>query len=243
MMGRDDKVDETRNGRSAPVENQGSPDRPGTVSRPRPVRDMEWPTGTHIYCLGSPHGDDQIGWRVGERLRQVFPEAASAVHLLKDVWQLVDFLGLSRRAIVIDAFEIREELSSVESSKEVSAGTVLQLTWPDPRLEDLRSHSTHGGSVAEALQLAEAVQRLPRVVTILGVAAWHFAPTADASADVRSAIPELLQRIEAEFAGWRDADRSGGAPEAAAREDSGENQDRGECADRSESDLDEEASS
>jgi hydrogenase maturation protease len=159
--------------------------------------DGSWPTGTQVLCLGSPHGDDQIGWRVGEALHHDFPHAQAAIHLLRDVWQLVDYLRLGSRVLIIDACQGQDGPGSGRA--EEPCGTVTRLTWPDARLQDLRSNSTHGGSLVEALRMAEVVNRLPREVVILAVRARQFAPSAEPAPELLASLPEVVRRIRQEL--------------------------------------------
>jgi hydrogenase maturation protease len=156
-----------------------------------------WPEGVQVFCLGSPHGDDQVGWLTGDALRKQAPAGTSQIHFLNHAWQLAGYLDRCQRAILIDACcPISEAETGLE--KPLPIGTIMRMGWPDERLSLLRSHSTHRSSVTEALELAATLDWLPGEVLVLGIVSAQFEPGSGPSPEIVGTIPQLVQVILSE---------------------------------------------
>jgi hydrogenase maturation protease len=141
-----------------------------------------------VVAVGSPHGDDQAGWQLIERLRQEEVPGLEAACVPEP-------LGL------LDHLEGCEALVLVDACRSGAApGTIVRLDWPDPRLEACGSASTHGFGVARVLALAATLGRLPSRVVILGIEADACRPGAEISPAVTDAL-ESLQRLVLREAG------------------------------------------
>jgi len=136
-----------------------------------------------VVAIGSPHGDDQAGWRIAERFRDRGNVNAGVV-ALSDASQLLESIDKCDRLIVVDA--------CCGSGK---PGTVTRLEWPDERIVERHSHSTHGIGVADVLQLAESLDRLPREVLIFGIELSQCQPGLPLSDVVECALSELEEKI------------------------------------------------
>ncbi len=110
-----------------------------------------------VIGLGSPHGDDAVGWQVVERLREKF-ERSVTLRTIREPLQLLDFMNPAARFWILDACQ-----------SGAPVGTVHRFHWPSDQLENVRSTSTHATSLAMALQLAEVLGKLPAQITILAV--------------------------------------------------------------------------
>lgn len=134
-----------------------------------------------ILGLGSPHGDDQLGWIVVQRCTSV---PACECRLLKHPWDLVDALESGDVAVVVDAFQ-----------GGAPPGTIYQMGEAD--LEDVpaRSMSSHGGSLAEAIRFARLLEPSLGEIQLLGIEIEQSEPAAKLSPAVKSAIPQLVARI------------------------------------------------
>lgn len=111
---------------------------------------------TLIVGLGSPHGDDQIGWRVAERLLETMDAAESvSIRRAASPSDLLDWLDGVEQLIVCDACQ-----------RISSPCTVHCWRWPDAPLGRLRNDSTHGLSLADVLNVADELKRLPNDVVI-----------------------------------------------------------------------------
>jgi hydrogenase maturation protease len=138
-----------------------------------------------IVAVGSSHGDDQIGWRVIERLqRKTLPGILATA--VSEAVRVLDHLGCET-LVLVDACR-----------SGARAGTIHRLSWPDPRLQGQNNLSTHGFGVIQALELAAALGCLPPHVVLLGVEALACSATAQMSLPVRRALPKLYRRVLAE---------------------------------------------
>ena len=136
-----------------------------------------------VLGFGSPHGDDQAGWRVVERLQR-HSGLAAVVRAAADPLQLVDVDASCFALIVVDA-----------CSSGVAAGTISRLEWPDSRIGQQHGRSSHSLSVAEAIALAAQIGRLPDRVIVIGIEMGRAEPVATLSPEVASALPDLERQI------------------------------------------------
>ena len=105
---------------------------------------------TLIAGLGSPHGDDQLGWVAIDLLRPRLPAGISA-QKIRGGFDLIEYLDGHDAAVLIDA-----------ASPAGRPGSIRSFTWPCPELDQCILLSSHGLGLVEAIQLAEALGRLPR---------------------------------------------------------------------------------
>lgn len=143
-----------------------------------------------ILALGSPHGDDQVAWRVVDNLAR---DSSSTYRALSTPtpWDILEHLSPERRVIVLDAC-----CSGAEP------GTVFRVTGA--HFEQLRGDrmSTHGGDLAAILRLAGALGRLPQVLVILAVEIASAEPTSELSEQGRQAVIELERQVRQELSQW-----------------------------------------
>jgi hydrogenase maturation protease len=149
-----------------------------------------WPANRFSACIvavGSPHGDDQIAWRVVERLR---PKSVPGIQVVavSDPLAVLDYVERCSTLILVDACR-----------SGARAGTIHRFFWPDPRLQEQHYFSTHGFGVVKALELAAALGRLPAHVVLFGVEVQTCRPAAPMSFPVRRALPKLYRHVLAEI--------------------------------------------
>ncbi len=141
-----------------------------------------------VIGVGSPHGDDQVGWRVIDRLRDAnFP--TDALCAISDPVDMLEHLEGVSRLIVVDGCQS----GSIP-------GKVRRLEWEDGRICTHHGASTHRISLIHTLQLARALGRLPRQVTLFTVEIESCRPQRDLSPAVWAALPELTRLIGTELA-------------------------------------------
>jgi hydrogenase maturation protease len=143
--------------------------------------------GVVIAGFGSPHGDDQAGWRLIEMLQQR-PELPARVVAVREATELLEELGGCRKLVVVDACRCGGRM-----------GTITRLEWPDPRIEQQHSHSSHGMGVCCALRLAERLGRLPPEVEVYGIEIAEWEPGHEITFEVLEAVKELDAVISAEL--------------------------------------------
>jgi hydrogenase maturation protease len=144
---------------------------------------------TLVVGLGSPHGDDRLGWVAVERLRPRLPAGVLALALGSGL-ELLDCLGDHDRAVVIDAV-----------SPAGRPGTIRCFDWPCPELAARAPGSTHGLGLVEALRLAELLGRLPRRVAISTIEAQQTSPGAPLSESVMQALDMVVETVLLSLAG------------------------------------------
>jgi len=136
-----------------------------------------------VVGVGTAHGDDAVGLEAVRLLQaQLSPDAAIDFHFLDSPQRLVDLVEGVESLVVIDAFR----------SAGGNPGTIHSLVWPDAQLTSLRTTSTHGFGIVEALQLADALsQPCPKIV-IQGIEIDRTLPSDSMSPAVAAALPALI---------------------------------------------------
>jgi hydrogenase maturation protease len=141
---------------------------------------------TLIIGVGSPFGDDRVGWDVVSALeaqpwfRALPPGRVQTCVCDRPGVGLIQFLHRRGEVIIVDAARGREP------------GSVHWLTAADTQA--LRPASSHGFGVAEALGLAAALGQTPDAVHVLAVGVSEF-ESGRLSGPVRDAVPRALHRI------------------------------------------------
>jgi hydrogenase maturation protease len=144
---------------------------------------------TVIVGVGSPHGDDQLGWLAIDRLRPRLSSGTSAEKVHGGV-EILEILEGHDAAVIIDS-----------ARPAGLPGTRRVFTWPCPELAQVASVSTHSLGVVEALNLAETIGSLPRCVRIHTIEAHDTSPGAQLSASVADRLDDLVDGV------LRDLDR------------------------------------
>lgn len=136
-----------------------------------------------VAGLGSPHGDDQAGWIVVDRIRPWLPTGMSARKLATPL-ELVELVDGWQRLVVIDAAQLGEQ-----------PGALRHFRWPFTALTGSVKHGTHGLGLVEALRLAEALGCLPAQIDLYTVEARDVSAGQGISLAVRDRIGELADII------------------------------------------------
>ena len=142
-----------------------------------------------IGCGNAERGDDQAGALVACRLREHGIEAEAvdggALEFLQ-AW------GEEPDVIVIDAVVTGAAL-----------GTVFRWDAGSLALPHKAAISSHGFGLAEAIQLARILGRLPRRLQVFGIEAREFAIGASMSPEVRKAAEDLADSLANELVAVR----------------------------------------
>lgn len=148
---------------------------------------------TIVVGLGSPHGDDQIGWRVAEEIEgRLTPEVD--VRCLTVPIDLTHALDGYQKAILIDACRPRGD-----------SPRITRWQWPSPEIALIRASGTHAFGLPETLAMMERLGSLPGDVIIWGIAGEDFAPGTELSESLRLAIPEFVEQIIDRDLAWAPA--------------------------------------
>lgn len=143
-----------------------------------------------IIGIGSPFGDDQIGWRVVEAiaksaLMNLLPADKVSMYTLdRPGISLIQYMQSAELIILIDAMR----------SKQCIPGTVkcLDVSHLANVIETL---SCHGFGVADALQLAKELNLLPPKLLIYGI---EISPASTITANnefINQIILQVLQNL------------------------------------------------
>lgn len=160
---------------------------------------MSTQKGYLIAGLGSTHGDDQAGWRVIDQLAakvnsDVRCAKATVPHDILDWMTGIDSLHLVD-ACQPDASQ-PDACQSLESVVRVSASQPsVDLHW------NSRSLGSHQLEIVTVLQLAEALNLLPRCVTLWGVPGQSFQPNGSLSDRCAIGVRCCAEQIRQEVGG------------------------------------------
>jgi hydrogenase maturation protease len=136
-----------------------------------------------VIGIGSPHGDDQVGWSVIAYLKQQGEEIA-ALQTLVDPIDLIEQLDGVSRLLIVDGCRSGQEV-----------GTLTRFDAEDPRFLESTGHSTHRISLSETLDLARTLRRLPGWVKVFGVEVDQCRPQAAMDSRLEQAVPRIAQEI------------------------------------------------
>jgi hydrogenase maturation protease len=141
-----------------------------------------------IIGVGSPHGNDAIGWRVVEGLQMAMDERV-AIRAVMEPTQLLDHLDGCTNLWIVDACRCGQ-----------SQGEITRWAWPEDTREIARdASSTHTMSLPAVLELAAALGKLPERIVIFAVEIGSHALVGEEMCDeVAAAAMELVERVREE---------------------------------------------
>ena len=145
-----------------------------------------------VVGVGNPdRGDDGVGPAVVDELAQ---RALASLDLL--------VVRLPTR--LADAWEGRDDVVVVDAVRTGrEAGSVVVERVGENRLARSGVAGTHGFGVADAIELARAIDALPARVTVVGVEAADFTPGSSLSPRVASAVQPAADAVVACVEGSR----------------------------------------
>jgi hydrogenase maturation protease len=142
-----------------------------------------------VIGVGSPLGDDRLGWRVAELLGKAVESDAVSIRICdRPGALLLDAWGDAERLVLVDAMRSGARPGSLHRLAASEIGDA-----PD-------GASSHGFGVAAALALARALGRDLSQVTVFGVEMSPEQQGDALSEPVRAALPALAEQIAAEIA-------------------------------------------
>jgi hydrogenase maturation protease len=130
-----------------------------------------------VIGVGNPwRGDDAVGLVVAQRLRTELPETVDVLEREGEPTSLIDAWDGADAVWLVDAV-----------SSGAPPGTVHRLDARDELPAELFRASTHHLGLAEAVELARAVGRLPPRLVVYGIEGASFATGARLSPEVAAA--------------------------------------------------------
>lgn len=155
-----------------------------------------------VIGIGSPFGDDRIGWQVASILQQqkdiqrFIPDqlhiecsdrpGINLLHLLQggEIVFLIDAVKMGGVIGAIYRFE-NKEIETVETSL-----------------------SSHGFGVGQTLELGRLLTKLPETIILFGVEVAHIKEQFEISKDIHESIEKLVKMIEQEILDILNPERS-----------------------------------
>lgn len=129
--------------------------------------------------LGSPHGDDRVGWEVIDRLavRTQLPAAKA-----RDGVELLQMISGQVQVLVIDA-----------AAPSGHPGRMRQFEWPVHDLDIASLVSSHGLGVVDALRMAQTLGCAPHRAIVITIEASQTGPLCFLSDEVERSIDRLVE--------------------------------------------------
>ncbi len=154
---------------------------------------------TLFVGIGSPHGDDRVGWMVADELLG----RAIAVRKASTPSQLLDWLDRIDRLIVCDACQPvanRQVQATGDSAPPADTSTasppnVHCWKWPTLNVAQLRSAGSHAFGLPQVLELADKLGKLPDGVVVFGVEGTRFDAFAELSANLQANFERIVSEI------------------------------------------------
>ena len=144
---------------------------------------------TLVVGIGSPHGDDQAGWLLIERLssyqlRDVSLRKAAVPH------NLFDWTDDCTALHVVDACPIEDDLHRIEVRDQLSMARVNKLS-PDK--------SSHDLGVATVIDLGRSLGVLPHKIIVWAIPGTEFEPGQPVTTLCQQQIDQCVVRIAGEL--------------------------------------------
>lgn len=150
-------------------------------------------SGIRIIGIGSPFGDDRIGWEVIDAIERggmIAGLPSGTVTALRCSQPATDLLPMMSGA---DAVFLIDGVKSGAAPGVLRKVDISELCAENGKL------SSHGLGVQESLALARALGLLPQAIVIYGVEIGEVGPEQGISREVLAAIPLLLREIETDL--------------------------------------------
>jgi len=149
-----------------------------------------------VIGIGNPwRRDDAAGLAAARRLQEILPADVDVREEAGEPTALIDALDGADAVWLVDAV-----------SSGVEAGTVHRVDASQRALPaELFAPSTHHFGLAEAIELARALGRLPRTAVAFGIEGSTFEAGDGLSPPVDAAVGEVAERVRAEVAAWTGA--------------------------------------
>lgn len=147
-------------------------------------------TRTVVIGIGNPlRGDDAAGVAVAERLRPRVPEGVEVVACNQEPSRLIEAWEGADGVVLVD---------SVSSG--APPGTLHRFEAGEEALPARSFHSsTHAIGIADTIELARALGRLPRRVRVYGIEAGRYGNGTSLTSAVESAVAFLVAEVLADL--------------------------------------------
>lgn len=149
--------------------------------------------GVFIIGVGNDYrGDDAVGLRIAREMQKDAPDYVKVIEQGGGGAALMESWGNAHAAIVIDAI--------CSGARPATIHRFDVHAQPIPA--NLFHSSTHAFGVAEAIELARALNRLPPRMIVYGIEGACFGAGIGLSPAVEAVIPEALRRVRRDIEGF-----------------------------------------
>lgn len=151
--------------------------------------------GPLVVGLGSPDlGDDAVGVTVGRAVAARLPSVTVVEH--EDPTALLELWAEHDPVVVVDAVRSGSPPGTLHLLETGLHGSPVSTSaWARTG-----QGGTHAIGLAEMVELARALGRLPHRLVVVGIEAEHFDPGAPLSAPVAAAVPAAVDQVAAAVA-------------------------------------------
>ena len=151
-------------------------------------------TGEKICVIGVGNafrGDDGVGLVVARRLAELALPGVTVLEQSGEGTALMEEWGEASKVIVVDAVSSGSEPGTIHRFE--AAGQPLPAVFS--------GHSTHAFGLAEAIELARQLGRLPAQLVVYGIEGKSFELGRGISAEVEAAAEILIEQLVQDLAG------------------------------------------
>ncbi|MCB9641257.1 MAG: hydrogenase maturation protease [Myxococcales bacterium] len=143
-----------------------------------------------LFGIGNPfRSDDAVGRLVAQQLQALTSPSIGIYESDGDGAKLIDEWQGAETVYLVDA---------VSSSQ--SPGTLHRYeAHEQPLPQAIFGRSTHHWGMADAIEMARVLRKLPPRIVVYGIEAANFAYGLELSPAVQAALPELLKRLRDEL--------------------------------------------
>jgi len=160
-----------------------------TASATHSILPLPWTAASEpkhlVIGIGHPdRGDDAVGRIVADRLRRRAPPGVAVVDTDGEAARLLDLFDGADTVVMVDAARLGAE-----------PGTVRRIDAVAAPLPPMSAASTHAFGLADSIELARALGRLPRRCVVFAVEAADFTLGAPLSPEVAASVDDLVEQV------------------------------------------------
>ncbi len=145
-----------------------------------------------VIGVGSPWGDDQIGWLAAEALKEFYdPQLVEVLTVDRPGPMLIEHMAGAKSVLLLDAVQ-----GSGSSGRIHCLGGAELMCLARPQL------LSHGMGVAEAVALAAVLGMLPKQVCLIGVELEKTQPGCSVSGGVQETLPAFVEAGRGKIDEW-----------------------------------------
>lgn len=149
-------------------------------------------TRIRVIGVGSPWGDDSIGWQAAEALKGIYENGNIEILTVdRPGPALIQHMAGADKLLLIDAVQ-----GSGPAGRIHRLGGAELLCLARPQL------LSHAMGVPEAVALAASLGMLPKQLRLIGIELEQAEPGCSVSGAVQDALPALVDAARAEIQEW-----------------------------------------